>query len=252
VSRFSISAALFLCFHLNAQDSEVQPPVTKADVQIVKRAREILNSPSKWNRADNRKCPAGATTFSLYCALEKAIDEVSGKFEHRGAAMQEARFVIDAVAPNRDNYEHRLMGYNNDPTTTFADLQKVFDLLEARIVKRLNEPALDKSVDLRIVKRVREILDSSAKWNRMGTQDCPADAKTFSIYCAFEKAAKELTGAFDDQAAGIREARRVIAETAPNRDKYKARLVDYNNDPTTSFADVQALFQAVEERVAKQ
>ena len=123
-------------------DSEVRPPVTKADLQIVKRARKILDSPAKWNRADNRVCPAEAKTFSLYCALEKATDEVTGNFEHRGAAMQEARFVIDEIAPNRNNYQHRLMGYNNDPTTTFADIQKVFRLMEARITKRLADESL--------------------------------------------------------------------------------------------------------------
>jgi hypothetical protein len=71
-------------------DSDVRPPVTKDDVRIVQRARQILNSPEKWNRADNRICPAEAKAFSLYCALEKATDEVSGNFKHRGAAMQEA------------------------------------------------------------------------------------------------------------------------------------------------------------------
>ena len=121
------------------EDSDARPPVTKADVRIVQRAQEILNSQSKWNRADTRVCPADAKTFSLYCALQKATDEVTGKFEHRGAAMQEARFVIDEIAPNRKNYKHRLMDYNNDPTTTFADIQKFFQLLEDRITKRLTE-----------------------------------------------------------------------------------------------------------------
>jgi hypothetical protein len=120
-------------------DSEVRPPVTKADLQIVQRARQILNSPAKWNRADTRVCAPTAKTFSLYCALEKATDEVSGNFKHRGAAMQEARFVIDDIAPNAKSYPHRLMGYNNDPTTTFADIQKVFRLLNERIAKRLSE-----------------------------------------------------------------------------------------------------------------
>jgi hypothetical protein len=73
----------------------------------LQRAREILSSPDKWNRADNRRCPDGAKTVSLYCALEKAMDEVSGDFKHRGAAMQEARFVIDDVAPNRKEYGSR-------------------------------------------------------------------------------------------------------------------------------------------------
>jgi hypothetical protein len=64
---------------------------------------------------------------------------VSGDFKHRGAAMQEARFVIDDVAANRKEYHHRLMDYNNDPTTTFEDIQKVLELLEERIAKRLEE-----------------------------------------------------------------------------------------------------------------
>jgi hypothetical protein len=121
-------------------DAFSRPPVTQADLRIARRAREILGSPDKWNRADNRKCPPNAKVFSLYCALEKATDEVSRKFKHRGAAMQEARFVIEGVAPDWEKkYQHRLMDYNNDPATTFADIQKVFQLLEQRIAKRLAE-----------------------------------------------------------------------------------------------------------------
>ena len=117
-------------------DSNVRPPVTKTDLQIVKRAREILNSSSKWNRADNRVCPAEAKTVSLYCALQMATVEVGGKAEHRGAALQEARFVIDEVAADR-KYEHRLMNYNNDPTTTFDDIQEVLRITESLITLRL-------------------------------------------------------------------------------------------------------------------
>jgi hypothetical protein len=108
-------------------------------VKIVQRARKILDSPSKWTRADTRVCPPDAKTFSLYCALEKATAGVSGDFKHRGAAMQEARFVIDQIAPNRSTYEHRLMEYNNDPTTSFADTQKFFNLLEERITRQIEQ-----------------------------------------------------------------------------------------------------------------
>ena len=117
-------------------DSNAHPPVTPDDVRILERARHILDSPVKWNRKDNRKCPAEAKTFSLYCAIERATDEVNGHFAHREAAMQEARFVIDSIAANR-NYEHRLMNYNNDPTTTFADIQHVLQTAEANIEKKL-------------------------------------------------------------------------------------------------------------------
>jgi hypothetical protein len=121
-------------------DSNVRPPITKADLQIVKRAREILDSPSKWNRADNRNCPARAKTFSLYCALQMATNEVGGKSDHRGAALQEARFVIDEISADR-NYNHRLMDYNNDPTTTFADIQEVFRITESLLALRLKTNA---------------------------------------------------------------------------------------------------------------
>lgn len=258
----SFSALAILPMGMHAQgivdDSNVRPPVSKADIEIVRRAREILSSPAVWNRADTRNCPANEKTFSLYCALEKATDEVSAHFEHRGAAMQEARFVIDEIAPNR-NYDHRLMGYNNDPTTTFADIQKVFALLETRIANRLREEAGGTPAqtsqggksELEILKRVRALLDSPAKWNRASTQDCPADAPTTGLYCAFQRASIEVTGKFDDDGLAIQETRRVISETAPNRKNYQARLVDYNNDPTVSLTNLQKLLQAVQDRLTK-
>jgi hypothetical protein len=76
--------------------------VTEAGLWILRRAREIPDSPRKWNRADNRQCPPGAKTFSLYCALETATIVIGGKFEHRGAVLQEARFVIDEISADRN------------------------------------------------------------------------------------------------------------------------------------------------------
>jgi len=137
------SLLLLSTLALTAQDpkfsgpSDANPPVSESDIRIIRRAREILDSPAKWNRADNRECPATQRTYSLYCALEKATEEVSKSFAHRGAAMQQARFVIDEVLAKGNHYEHRLKDYNNDPRTTFADVQKFFTLLEDRIQKRL-------------------------------------------------------------------------------------------------------------------
>ena len=253
-------ATLVSAVYLYAQtdESNARPPVTKADVDIVKRAAEILNSPAKWNRADNRDCPPDAKTFSLYCALEKATLEISKNFEHRGAAMQEARFVIEEVAPNANPYSHRLMDYNNDPNTTFADIQGVFWLLEKHIAVRLaNQPGASGTptpsaavtpADLQVAKRVRELIDSPAKWDRADTE-CSADSKTLNLICAFERAEKEVTGSTGDGAA-IGEARAMIKQLDPARTKYKSRLVDYNADPAVTFADLQNLLRRLEERLA--
>lgn len=121
---------------VRTDDDNLRPSVSKTDLQILDRAEQILDSPAKWNRADNRVCPKGAKTVSLYCALEQATLEVTGGFEHRGAVMQEARFAIDQIDGNRD-YDHRLMGYNNDKTTTFADIKKVIALTRTRIQAQL-------------------------------------------------------------------------------------------------------------------
>lgn len=131
-----MGATLFMALQTYAGDSNAHPPVTRDDIKILQRAEQILDSPANWNRNDDRKCPADAKTFSLYCAIERATDEVTRHFAHREAAMQEARFVIDSIAANR-NYEHRLMNYNNDPTTTLADIHHVLQTAEANIEKKL-------------------------------------------------------------------------------------------------------------------
>jgi hypothetical protein len=255
----SLATCLFAAgLHAQADNPDARPPVTAADIDIVRRAAQILDSPGKWNRADDRVCPPDAKTFSLYCALEKATDEVSKNFEHRGAAMQEARFVIEEIAPDASRYNHRLMDYNNDPKTSFADIQGVFWLLEKHIAMRLANPqsapqtptpkAEVTKADLQVAKRLRELLDSPEKWNR-ADGDCLADAKTMNLICAFEKAEKEVTGASEDGAA-IGEARAMISELDPGRGKYKARLVDYNADPAVTFADLQKFLRQLEERLA--
>jgi hypothetical protein len=46
----------------------------------------------------------------------------TGSFAHRGTTMQEARFVIQEIAPT----ERWLRDYSNDPAVTFTDLQTFF------------------------------------------------------------------------------------------------------------------------------
>jgi hypothetical protein len=100
------------------------------DAQIIRRAAEILSSPAVWNRADNRKCAPEATKWSVYCAGVRAVEEITGGtgeghgIDHRRPALEVIRGVVDDRTKGR-SYHHRLMGYNNDPTTTFADVQSL-------------------------------------------------------------------------------------------------------------------------------
>ncbi|TRW17557.1 DUF6197 family protein [Glacieibacterium frigidum] len=115
---------------------ELDPQVVPADLAVIARARQLLDTEARWNRADNRQCPAAAQKFSLYCALQQAQVDVLGKAAHRGAALQQVRFVIDGLTADRQ-YQHRLMDYNNDPRTSFADIGSVLDRAEQRLRVRL-------------------------------------------------------------------------------------------------------------------
>jgi hypothetical protein len=107
------------------------------DLRIARRARQMLSTEAVWNRTDNRQSPPNSKAVSLYCALEKATMLVTGGFEHRGVVMEEARAAIEEIAPHHPEYGHLLMGYNNDPSTTFANIQQVLRLTEERVSKRL-------------------------------------------------------------------------------------------------------------------
>jgi hypothetical protein len=106
-------------------------PVDAQDVDILDAARGYLRSPETWDRADDRRCEAEDTSWSLFCALRRGSEDVLGHYEHRRTVLQEVRFIINARSVGRD-YEHRLMDYNNDPVTRFEDVLSVLD--EAQLI----------------------------------------------------------------------------------------------------------------------
>jgi len=233
---------------------------SEVDLRIVRRAADLVNSPAKWSRNDTGTCPGEAKAYSVRCALEKATSDISP--EER-IPMHEARELVDAIAPKK--YSSRLIEFNNDPDTTFADVQAFFRFLGNRVSKQIttkpgvaandnDDPEAEPPVtnaDLLIVRKAREILSSPAKWNRADNRVCPPDAKTFSLYCALEKATDEISSQFEHRGAAMQQARFVIDEIAPNAKHYSHRLMDYNNDPGTTFQDIERFFRLLEKRIDK-
>jgi hypothetical protein len=111
-------------------------PVTDEDLKILRRASEVLSSPTVWNRHDTRECHPSDKTWSLFCALEKASREVLKEYRHREVALQEVRFAIEDVTDGRE-FEHRLRDYNNLPSTEFADVKRVLTIATHRVRIRL-------------------------------------------------------------------------------------------------------------------
>jgi len=111
-------------------------PVTDEDLHILQRANQILSSTSLWNRHDTRVCTPTDRTWSLFCALEKASQDVLGEYRHREVALQEVRFGIQDATKGME-FEHRLMDYNNLASTTFEDVKRVLDVATERVAARL-------------------------------------------------------------------------------------------------------------------
>ena len=113
-------------------DGKHEVPPNALDKEILEHASTVIASDAVWNRADDRKCPRGATKWSIYCAVERAMIEVTGGFNHRRPAGQLVRHIVDERSANR-NYSHRMMDYNNDPRTSIADVRSLFTEAIARI-----------------------------------------------------------------------------------------------------------------------
>jgi hypothetical protein len=121
VSAFSVNSGT-LRFKIDVA-KQVSP--NDLDRKIIERAAEILSAESAWNRADTRKCNPTDTRWSIYCAEQRACVEVTGGFHHRRPALELVRQIVDERSVGR-NYHHRLMDYNNDPSTRFDDVQSLF------------------------------------------------------------------------------------------------------------------------------
>ena len=76
----------------------------------------------------NTQIPPGASI----CAIEKAQVEVTVGFHHRRPAAELVREIVDERAKGR-GYDHRMMDYNNDPTTHLSDVRTLFAEAIARI-----------------------------------------------------------------------------------------------------------------------
>jgi dienelactone hydrolase len=102
--------------------------------------------------------------------------------------------------------------------------------------------------DVLILQRAAKILSDKSKWNQKDNRECPKTASKYSLYCAMYKASVEINGEFDHRLGALEELRRTV-ETASKDKTYEHRMMDHNNDPTTSFVDIKKILAATEERL---
>lgn len=118
----------------NGRPYGLELPVSDMDFRILAKARQILSGPSVWNRHDDRYCEDDAkqNSWSLFCALHQASDDVAGKYLHLRPVMMEVRAAVGEVT-NGQSFNQILLEYNNLESTTYANIAAVFDRAEKRL-----------------------------------------------------------------------------------------------------------------------
>lgn len=109
------------------------------------------------------------------------------------------------------------------------------------------------SVDLKIIQRADSILSDSLKWNKRDDRECVDDIETghYSLYCALYKASIDIAGEYIHR----RPAMQIVRFTLEKYDNGRVkdhRLMDWNNHPNTTFAEVKKVLKESLDTVKKQ
>ncbi|MGO4222151.1 hypothetical protein AB4Y64_09905 [Lysobacter sp. TAF61] len=104
--------------------------------------------------------------------------------------------------------------------------------------------------DIEILDKADALLKSEADWNRKDTRECQPDAATLSLFCALQKASISVLGEYDHRRVALQEVRFAIEDVSGGRE-FEHRMMDFNNLPETSFADVKKVLIIARDRVSK-
>jgi hypothetical protein len=116
--------------------------------------------------------------------------------------------------------------------------------------------------DLRILRRADSLLKDVSVWNRDDDRVCADDdaAGKWSLFCALQKADREILGEYQHRNVALQEVRFAIQDATRDRQtemliralrhfSLPHRLMDFNNLPETRFEDVKQVLRVATERV---
>ncbi len=96
------------------------------------------------------------------------------------------------------------------------------------------------SIDVAILAKAKVLLAELSNWDRHDNRKCSPDKPQLSLYCAMIKATMLESGGIHHRRPAMQIVRAVVDARTEGRG-YEHRLRDYNNDPRTTLANVQAL-----------
>jgi hypothetical protein len=104
--------------------------------------------------------------------------------------------------------------------------------------------------DIRIIQRAEALLSDEKVWNRQDSRTCPPYPDKWSLFCALQQATQEVSGSVHYRQPALQMVREVLNEVGGNR-LGKHRLMDYNNHPDTTLAEIHSLLRTAQARLEK-
>jgi hypothetical protein len=105
--------------------------------------------------------------------------------------------------------------------------------------------------DLAIIDRAVALMPNAAVWNKQDNRQCPAGQSKISLFCALMQATTEISGGVHYRQPAMQAVREELNLVDASRIKTH-RIMDYNNHPDTSLAEIHALLERAKTRVSKE
>jgi hypothetical protein len=102
--------------------------------------------------------------------------------------------------------------------------------------------------DIRIIQRAMALVADVTVWNKQDNRICPPDPQKWSVFCALTQATVEISGGVHYRQPALQMVREVLNEVGGTR-LNKHRLMDYNNHPDTTLADIHNLLRTAQTRL---
>jgi hypothetical protein len=104
--------------------------------------------------------------------------------------------------------------------------------------------------DIKIIQRALALVSSVDVWNKNDNRQCPPNPQKWSVFCAMTQATQEISGGIHYRQPASQALREVVNEVGGTRVN-KHRLMDYNNHPDTTLADIHNLLAMAQAKLEK-
>jgi len=108
------------------------------------------------------------------------------------------------------------------------------------------------SADLEALELAERLLADPLAWHQEDDRQCEDDIENgrWSLFCALRYASIETMGEYNHHSTAMNTVRFVIDDIVPNHG-FAHTLMDYNNLPSTTHADVMQILEIAKERVER-